>query len=118
MSSWRSSIDEEDENESKSHRFVRIVVVFVVDFVSSRGLGFVFVVAVVGENSKLSRRRLDDENVRDEFEEEFDSESESSFVVSIEPNIPLSVEFSSSSITLLYLELFISLYIFYHRLKS
>lgn len=111
MSSWRSSIDDnddEDENESKSHRFVWIAVL-VVDFVNSRRLGFVFVVvAVVGENSKSSRRRLDDENVRDEFKEEFESESESSLVVSIEPNIPLSVEFSSTSITLLYLELFIS----------
>lgn len=111
MSSWRSSIDdidEEDENELSCHRLVRIVV-FVVDFVNSRRLGFDFVVvAVVGENSKSSRRRLD-ENVRDELKEEFESESESSFVVSIEPNIPLSVEFSSSSITLLlYLELFIS----------
>lgn len=110
MSSWRSSIDDnddEDENESRSHRFVWISVL-VVDFVNSRRLGFVFVVAVVGENSKSSRRRLDDENVRDKFKEEFESESESSFVVSIEPNIPLSVEFSSSSNTLLYLELFIS----------
>ena len=105
MSSWRSSIDDnddEDENESRSHRFVWISVL-VVDFVNSRRVGFVFVVAVVGENSKSSRRRLDDENVRDEFKEEFESESESSFVVSIEPNIPLSVEFSSTSITLLYL---------------
>jgi hypothetical protein len=112
MSSWRSSIDDnddEDENESRSHRFVWIAVL-VVDFVNSRRLGFAFVVvaAVVGENSKSSRRRLDDENVRDEFKEEFESESESSFVVSNEPNIPLSVEFSSSSNTLLYLELFIS----------